>query len=224
MQKGSELRAWYGTWGCVVLVLAAVCSLAGPAGQVIRILAGGTGDPDYVCQLDCFAEPAVATAVLRTEGDRLLNAFVQTRDLAAKANSPRREEALDKEVVSTPHQLPPGQEGNIRALERLRIQAEDLQRDLDKKLLAVYCECGLWNEFLEHFLTHLRQFPDDPVLIAWAEFALVHASERGEAARVIEALLQACRTGADPKIVRGLDSALEEWRRRETPCPETLNR
>ena len=173
-----------------------------------------------VPQLDCFSRPSVATAVLRQDAERLFSQFVEAKATAA-SESARKATPIGHETSVTvtsktwegeaPHWPQPRMALATKGLQDLANSVEALNRDLEGKLMMVYFENNLSNQFLNCYLKRLQDGPG-PDAVVWATYALACAHQCGRTEEVFETLRQVSRFQQNPKDRKVLEIVMARWR------------
>ena len=210
--------ASYRGWFCLPLILATIWGLAGTGWRNLRSFAACSTENRDGCQLDSFSSPAIAVAVLKQDAERLVTAYIQSRDREWDANVrsgstlKSGKAGANPSLVGGPGKGSPGQAPFIQSIEQLRAQIHELQIELDRKLMLVYCRSDLWNDFVDCYLRFLRESPDNSEVILWARYALDKSQRCGRTEELAQALEQATQVHADPTMARRLRGVLEDWR------------
>jgi hypothetical protein len=168
-------------------------------------------------QLDSFSPPSIAAGILRAEGERLLLAYTRERDHIAELNLRDRADkspvSLAPGQVSGPSQLRgPNADPQSAAskLNDLHTQIHSLEVDVDRKLMMVSFEKGLWNEFLDRYLEFLQVAPENTFTVNWAPNALYCAQFCARTEEVRAAMEQVIHFHSHVKTARALAGVLEE--------------
>jgi hypothetical protein len=208
----------------LLLLLAAVWQLAGNGWGRVAFSRTADAGAGACCQLDSFSQPAIASALLKEEAERLRSACGECWDRERQAAGRRREphrstgDGIDAIAVYNGENPSRRHVSLIQSMEQLRREVKELKTDLNRKLLGVYSESGLWAGFLDRYLEFLQETPENRYVVDWAPCALVHAQECGRTTEVEEALEHAARISSNANITRGLRTALAERGHKESPA------
>jgi hypothetical protein len=221
----------YRTWFYLLLMFAVVCDLVRPELQGVRFFASAGIEDQYGCQLDSFAEPSIAAAVFKHEAERSFSAYVRTRDLEATslaylADSAWRGTGQASAIQPGSLANRPGRAAGLAAtqsLMQLRSKVVEAKVDVDRTLLSIYSDTGLWTKFLDHYLGCLHETPENSLVVNWVTCALVHSHDCGRTSEVVEAVRQAIRVNRDANAARLLGDNLELWRMGNPLRPEAPN-
>jgi hypothetical protein len=150
--------------------------------------------------LDSFSEPSVCLARLKQEGEVLMLAYVDKRDQGA-------------DPLPGPSQGTTRSIGSFRgqALANLHAGVQDLEVDLDRKLLVAYYQNGSWKEFVDCYLELVQQTPERPVGEAMAWSALLSAQKCGRVEEVTDTMHHVIRFQPNLQSAQALRMALDRW-------------
>jgi hypothetical protein len=171
-----------------------------------------------VCLLDSFSEPAVAAAILKQRAE---SCYAQARngawDPAHSAVHDPRPAGNDQ----PPRHAPAGPAGFgsgsppvgswIQPLEELRATIQDLNVDLDQKLLVVYSENRLENQLLDLFLQLLHEAPERQEVLNWLPSSLDCSRRCGRTEELEDAVRCLVRFHPDLKTARQLTARVRAW-------------
>jgi hypothetical protein len=144
--------------------------------------------------LDSFSSPSLALAVLNREAQRLLMAYSQKREetglpersglggatptgMSGRAGGPRPALATS----ARPHP-------SIAPIASLHAQVEELKLELDDRLMWIYAESGLDQEFLNCYLHLAAEAPGSADVVLWLPQALKCAQGCGRTDELTDAL------------------------------------
>ena len=206
-----------------LLMLLLVWHLAGVGYQTSQSLKLSIAQSDDVCELDSSSKPSIAAAILKQEAGRLFSAYIQQEDLKQAAELGPGSVQQPRQPAS---QHPPGPDQDpsdgcstaaaleapaLQPLARLREEAQELNIDLDRKLLKVYYENHLWDAYLDCYLEMLQGVPENPVVLTWARTALLISQKSGRTDEIVDAMRHVTRFRREAKTARGLTSMVEQW-------------
>jgi hypothetical protein len=121
---------------------------------------------EALLQFDSFSRPSVAIALIKQEAERLLTDTIAHDDnhvmQTPGANSlpPRRPNDSASDLMGTPSgDYPDSDDIVLQPLEHLQRNVENLDSDLDRKLMTVYSKQRLWSKFLDRYLHYVSSEP-----------------------------------------------------------------
>lgn len=206
----------------LLLLLFVIWHLAGAGFRVFRFFSSATASIEDIGQLDSFSQPSIARAILKQEADRLLAAYLRDCQQGLEIEAAQN---LAQAGNQTPQRLlPPSacakgrspRAQTIAQLTKLQQTVEELDSDLDRALLMVYSQNGLWNEFVDHYLHLACAEPQSFAIPCWAWMALDYSQRCNRNAEVVDALEHLLQFHPELKTTRGLKTTLEEWRAART--------
>jgi hypothetical protein len=218
MQFEAKLRACRGLLSLFLLIVV-VGHLAVAAYRVGQFLTSSATSREGAYQLDSFSQSSVAAAILKQEAERLLAAYLQSGqpDIDLSRLPSEEEKTQNRNQLRTTAfkscALDPSR---IQPLEKLRRSIQQLNSDLDTKLMLVYYENGLWSEFLERYLHLLHTEPENAFVVNWAWCALMSAQSSHRTGEILNEFDHLTRFHPQFKTAHGLCSALEEWKAAQT--------
>ena len=198
--KMSIVKARYAVTACLVLLAMLLWRLAGDF---------RTPDPRSCAPvLDSFSEPSVCLARLKQEAEVLMLAYTKNRD---EEENPQPGPSQDGTRPT----------GGFRgqALANLHAGVQDLEVDLDRKLLVPYYQNGSWNEFVDCYLRLIQQTPERPVGEAMAWSALTCAQKCGRIEEVTDAMYHVVRFHPNLQSAQALRMALDRWEKQHLINP-----
>jgi hypothetical protein len=187
------------------------------AGQFLRRSRPVSG----ISSLDSFSSSGTAVALLNQEAERLFADYIQARDDMSEDEralvlGPAQVRA-DSPEVSKPIGFPRfsknlrGEASWFQPLVDLRATVRDLHLNLDQKLLLIYSENHLDDEFLNLFLQMFQGAPDCPEALEWVRCALDCSQHLHRTQEVEEAIRHQLRFHSELKTAAQLAFLLEEW-------------
>lgn len=205
----------------LTLILAIACASSG----LIRTVRLPAGPAEQVSELDSFAEPSIAAAVLKKQAQDLIWAYNVSRDAAW---SPKSQLDPDRERRCAPREGEPFLQGSsacaaksqnalsastcewIQRFKEAIHQREDaaLASGLEDQLLHIYEDNGLWNEVIDCYLGILSRRPDSPLAVAWAPLALDRSTYCNRTEEVRDALEHVARFSRDRKLAARIKTVL----------------
>src|SRR5262249_5174898 len=156
------------------------------------------------------------TAVLKQEAQRLMEDYMLERhqrlELAETRKPVQGQSRPNPELVPSAVECSAAAPLTIKPIEELDREVQRLSRDLDHKLILVYYQNRLWNEFLDRYLDCLHAEPQSEVVETWAWCALESSQNSGRADEIMDRLEHLARSCPQSKTARKVKTTLEEWR------------
>jgi hypothetical protein len=190
--------------------------------------------PDPVADvwgLDSFSEPALAAAILKQRAE---SCFAQARNAAwdydlspvhdprQAANGLRQDRGFAG--LAGPERGSPPQVPWLAHLEELRATIQDLNIDLDQKLLVIYSENRLENQFLDRFLQLLCEAPNRQEVLDWAPASLECSLHCGRTEELEDALRHLARFHPNLKTTKRLAARVQAWEASQRAGPSANDR
>jgi hypothetical protein len=206
-----------------------VWHLAHAGFKTSQFFTSSTITSEGVCQLDSFSEPSVAASILKQEAERLLGAYAQSRD--QKAMELPQNVAQQGDPQGT-NRNPSGLAGfecsapfrsTIEPLEKLHRNVQELNGDLDRKLMLVYYQNRRSGEFLDCYLHFFRAEPENAQVLTWAWSALGCAESCQRTDEVLDEFEHLLKYHPNFKTARGLKSTVAEWKTMRIRNADSLN-
>ena len=218
---------------CLALTVLLVYRLAAVSAKTSDPLRPGDllDDPT---SFDAFSEPSVACAILRQEAERLL--WVYREDWDREQASQRQRNGGDvepgarpgagqsTELLTTSANRSGLQTPSIESLRVLDAQVQDVQLSLTLKLLLVYADYQMWNEFVDRYLQLLREWPGRSDSALFVNLALEGAEKCGRTEELADALQHIARFHPELKSCDDLIAVLAEWKTKSPPGVELSKR
>jgi hypothetical protein len=225
--------------GCLLLVSLLLWRLAGDGfhiGGRVGILDLANGAP----ALDSFSEPSVALAVLKQEAERLMLTYDERRaqaEAARSASSWNSVATRDRAALGLGSSWPAAlnspaarQAAALKRMLELHAEVQDLEFDLNQKLLTAYSQNASCNEFLDCYVRLVQQLPAPAAVALWTPYALEYARKCGRGEEVADALHHAIRFQQNPDNAKGtrpvqdIKALLEKWEAENPQAPEVSRR
>jgi hypothetical protein len=194
-----------------------VWELASAGVRTSRFLVASPGFEVNAHELDSFSQASVATAALEQEGQELLQNYLderrQKRDCALDGNAIYASNHSNAAMIpqrTNDHSLTGL--ATIRQIEQLHGIVHKLSSELDRKFMMVYYENGLWNEFLEHYLSCLHAEPQGDVVEMWEWCALEGSRNCHRTDEIVDGLERLTRLHPEYRTAQKLKKTLEEWK------------
>jgi hypothetical protein len=214
---------------CLALTVLLVYRLAAVSAKTSDPLRPGDllDDPT---SFDAFSEPSVACAILRQEAERLL--WVYREDWDREQASQRQRNGGDvepgarpgagqsTELLTTSANRSGLQTPSIESLRVLDAQVQDVQLSLTLKLLLVYADHQMWNEFVDRYLQLPREGPGRAKAALFVRLALDCSEKCGRTEEVVDALQHMVRFHPELKSSEGVKEVLAEWKIKRSPSRE----
>jgi len=171
-----------------------------------------------VAALDSFSEPALAAAILKQRAE---SCYTQARNAAWDSALSPFHDPLQAGNGRRPGQNAAGLAGPGRgfppvapwlaALEELRATIQDLDVDLDQKLLVIYSEHRLDNQLLDRFLQFLHEAPERKEVLEWVPSSLDCSQHCGRTEELADALQHLVRFHPNLKTAKRLSARVQAW-------------
>jgi hypothetical protein len=177
--------------------------------------------------LDSFSGPSVGLAVLKREADQLMAVYAGNKQEARPswaASFHERAATGSHAVPASTHSSPAALEAPVaRAASALKLiaklhgEVQDLEVDLDWKLMTAYCQNHSCDEFLDCYLRLVPRAPQRPWVMLWRWYALECARKCGRAEEIADALNHVVRfqqnlySARERGALLEMRAALEEW-------------
>ncbi len=174
---------------------------------------------------DSFSEPSVACAVLKQQAERLLLEHRKEWDWQRSSPNLRNEagaeraagskagQRTDRLTASARRSQPP----SIESLHGLDVQVQAVQLSLARKLLVVYADHEMWDEFVDCYLQLLWERPVHDGYFLFIPFALECSEKCGRAEELADALRHIVRFHPEIKSSNYLKASLAEWEAKHPP-------
>jgi hypothetical protein len=224
---------------CLLLLALLVWRLKG-YGFNLSHLSGASDLVDNTPLLDSFSEPSVGLAVLKQEAERLMSNYSQNRNEVEMYRSTQLSDSAatgTKEVagsvsswLAAVNSAAAQEDSALKRLEKLRTDVQELEVDLDWKLMTAYSQNDSCNEFLDCYLRLVHQAPERPWVLFWRKYALECARNCGRAEEVTDALRHLLRfqqnlfSARERRALLKMRVALEKWEADISPVPEVSKR
>ena len=175
-----------------------------------------------VPQFDCFSRPAIAAAILRQEADRCVLEYEGGRDLKNSLDAKQLAaedfgnlaSQVDRTVETKGAKLSRTASNQkdvpTKTVEELDRTITELKNDLDRKLMLLYFEKNLSNQFLNLYLNQAQGAPDGNTVV-WARYALECSRTCGRTMEVLDAMHHLNRFRQEVKGLKGLQAVLDDW-------------
>ncbi len=178
-------------------------------------------------EFDGFSQPAVAAGILRQEAERLFQDYVEQheRESASSPTSSPARLVLQPVVAqvttggSRSRNSSPRMARAIQELEQLEATTSRLQRDLERKLLAVYSRNDYSNKVLDRYLELLSKPPDGEALVL-APQALEWSRSCGRSEELLDAIEHLCRFRPQSKDAAAMRAVLAAWAAQSSTQPD----
>ena len=185
--------------------------------------------------LDSFSEPSVACALLEQEASRLLLVYCAKRDreeasLLAETRGRVELAALPEETdeatapPAASRKLPGSQTPELRSLLALDAQVLDLHLALSRKVLKVYVDQHLWNQFVDRYQEIIRESPERGEVNSYFRCALDCAEKCGRAEELVDVLQRLIQVHPELGRLVSLKEPLADWKAAHPPGPEVVRR
>ncbi len=182
-------------------------------------------------RLDSFSQPAVASAILRNEANRLFRAYSQNATLNRSELAPVKAAGVmpvrhpwQNGFPRLPSHATSGGGALLKPLEQLRHNLGTLQTDLDAQLVGAYFNEGLWDQFLDSYLRFVQEAPDNPFVRIWAPAALDAAAKCNRSQELLAVLKSAVDFRQKSQSAEALRKILRDWTDAQpTPLPKQAN-
>jgi hypothetical protein len=214
----------------LLLLLFVVWYLAGAGFRLSEFFKSSTASLEDVRQLDSFSQPCIAAAILKQESDQLFAAYLRDRPQGPDIPLPQSQPQIANQISEPPPtggaqaRDPLRKSQTIERLADLQRKVDGLDGDLDRKLLMVYYENCLWNEFLDRYLHLAQAEPRSVAVLSWAWIALACSLSCHRTGEVTDQLEHLARFHPELKTVRGLKKTLEDWRAAHPPGSMDIGR
>jgi hypothetical protein len=169
--------------------------------------------------LDSFSEPSVALAVLKQEAELLMLSYDERKAQAEAARaaslwngvaaSDRTAFGLGSNWSGVLNSPAARQAAALKLLAKLHAEVEDLEMDLNRKLLTAYSQNASCNEFLDCYVRLVQQLPAPSAVALWTPYALECARKCGRGEEVTDALHHAIRFQQNPDNAKGTGTVQE---------------
>jgi hypothetical protein len=224
--------------GCFCLLLLALLGwrLAEGGFNPSRIFRAGDA-VDSTSLLDSFSEPSVGLAVVKREAERLMINYTQNRDEVEMHQLAQLPQLSYSAAVGT--SLAPGSVESwpaavknaaareafaLKQLAKLRAEVQDLELDLELKLMTAYSYRESCNELLDCYLRLVQQAPERPWVQWWRQSALECARKCGREEELADALRHVIQFQEGLYGAGEMRTVLEEWEPDNFPLPEVSKR
>jgi len=176
--------------------------------------------PDAVADvsLDSFSEPAIAAGILKHQAE---SCYAQARTAAGDFALSPVHDPRQARNDQPPRGGPVGPAGfgrgspavapGIQSLEELRAMTQDLNVDLDGKLLVLYSENRLEDQLLDRFLQLLHEAPESQELLIWVPFLLDCSRRVGRTEEMEDAVRHLVRFHPNLKTAKELTALVQAW-------------
>jgi hypothetical protein len=154
--------------------------------------------------LDSFSAPSLALSILNREALRLVMAYAQRRDTTRLPGRPQAPDSTSGSALSSSL----GGGDVIRPIAKLHDQVQAFKIELDCRLMWVYADHGLGQQFLDRYLCLLAEAPDGPDVKLWMAQAVQYAPSSGRSEELVDALRHWARFHATPDRVKVLNDLL----------------
>jgi hypothetical protein len=147
--------------------------------------------------LDSFSAPSVASGILKQQAEHLLMIYSRNRQVMTRVD---RTQGIQVDEQAT-----------IQEFEALQHEVSEVDVDLDRKLMIVYLDHHLYNQFLDRYLHLIHSDPQSANVLNWAWPALTCSKECARTAEVFTGLANLARFHPELKTARGLKLLLKDW-------------
>ncbi len=171
-----------------------------------------------VAPLDSFSEPALAAAILKQQAE---SCYTRARNAAwdfalsplhdpRQAGNRRQPGGGPAGLAGSGRGVPPAVSW-LQPLEELRATIQDLDVNLDRKLLVVYSENRLENQLLDRFLQFLHEAPERPEVLDWVPSSLDCSGHCGRTEELEDAVGHLVRFHPNLKTAKQLTARVQAW-------------